>query len=184
LPRVWHDTQQRGLGFLGTLSGLIASAEVDNPGLIPDFRQEQHLIVASDYGGEHAAAKWISYTYLITCHEEAARWVGKSRLLRKKLLPDGRRMAFKRLGDRVRMRALVPFLNLSNGLRGLLAFFLVQRPIRSLFSAKTLDPTELGYEPLRKYPAHIAEKLLRITHLLALLIGGISSEGQDLNLGG
>jgi len=180
MTTVWHSTEQPGLGFLGTLSTIIARAEDSNPGLIPDLRRNDALVVASDYGGEHRAAQWASYSYLITDRDAVAQWAPLVRSLRKQLLPDGRRLAFKHLGDRIRMRALGPFLSVANDLRGLSASFLVHHQVASLFGSARLDPASLSYEPLRAYPSQIVEKLLRVTHFLALLIAGTSAHGQDL----
>nr|VFJ58136.1 MAG: hypothetical protein BECKDK2373C_GA0170839_106324 [Candidatus Kentron sp. DK] len=177
---IWRDIGQGDFGFLTTLSGLIASSEERNPTLIPDLRKSPGLVVASDYGGEHRSAIWTSYSYVITDHYAVAQWVPMIQDVRNRLLPDGRRLSFKKLGDKVRMRALGPFLSAANELRGLSVTFLVHRQIPSLFHSGKFDPSNLDYEPLRSYSPHIVEKLLRVTHFFALLMAGMSAKGQDL----
>lgn len=176
----WRELDRTDLGFLGKIGGCIAGAEARHPGLIPELRDGKGLVAVSDYGGEHGTALWSTYCYVVAQLDDAARWAADTRPLRAKLLPDGRRMAFKRLGDRVRARALPSFLASANDLRGLLVCFAVQRKIASLFTRGPLDPSRLEYEPLRGYPAHVAEKVLRVTHLLALLVAGLSAADQDL----
>ena len=176
----WRRCDRTDLGFLGTIGGCIAGAEARHPGLIPDLRKGRGLVAASDYGGEHETAMWSTYCYAVAQLDDAARWAVETRPLRAQLLPDGRRMGFKRLGDGVRARALPSFLASANDLRGLLVCFAVQRRIASLFALGRLDPSRLEYEPLRRYPAHVAEKVLRVTHLLALLVAGLSGADQDL----
>lgn len=176
---IWRELDRTDLGFLGKIGSCIAGAEADHPGVIPDLRQGS-LVVVSDYGGEHRAALWSTYCFLVAQLDDAARWVEVTRPLRTSLLPDGRRMAFKRLADQLRARALPFFLTSANSLRGLLVCFAVQRKIASLFTQGKLDPSRLEYEPLRRYPADVAEKVLRVTHILALLVAGLSGVEQDL----
>jgi hypothetical protein len=176
----WRRPDRTDLGFLGTIGDCIAGAEARHPGLIPNLRREKDLVVASDYGGENRSAPWSTYCFILASQNHVARWAAETRPLRRKLLPDGRRMAFKRLGDRARARALSPFLASADDLPGLLACFAVQRKTASLFTPGRLRPSRLSYEPLRTYPAHIAEKVLRLTHILALLIAGLSAADQDV----
>lgn len=176
----WLRLDRTDPGFLGAIGGCIAGAEARHPGLVPELRQGESLVAVSDYAGEHATALWSTYCYVLAELDHAARWALETRQLRAKLLPDGRRMAFKRLGDRVRVRALPSFLAFANDLRGLLVCFAVQRRVASLFTRGRLDFSRLEYEPLTKYPAQVAEKVLRVTHLLALLIAGLSGPDQDL----
>lgn len=176
----WRGLDRADLGFLGAIDDCIAIAESRHPGVIPDLRQGGSLVVASDYGGEHPRAQWATYCFLAVPLDDAQDWAVSTRALREDLLPDGRRMAFKSLGDRVRAQALPSFLASADELNGFLACFAVKRSISSLFGRGRLDPRALESEPLRPYRTQVAEKLLRITHFLALLIAGISAPNQNL----
>ncbi len=180
MDSAWHELRGSELGFLATLSHCVAAAEGGHPGLVPDLHRYQQLFVASDYGGEHASVHWATYSFLVSSMEEVGSWVTQSRQIRARFLPDGRRISYKRLGDRIRGKALGPFLEIANSLTGLLVCFVVHRAIISLFGREKLEPANIQYAPLQSYPVHVAEKLLRVTHFLALLVAGVSAKGQDL----
>ena len=178
---VWEPLRRTDLGFLNTLSEVFASAEKQHPGIFPSFRKAECLFVASDYGGEHAGAVYETISYLIADIADCANWQSTRERIRAQFLPDGRRMAFKNLNDRVRRRALEPFLQSANQLPALLATFAMPKSVRSLFHADgPLDPKAFELEVLRDLSPAVGEKLLRIVHLLSLLIAGLSAPGQDM----
>ena len=129
---------------------MFASAEKPHPGIFPSFRKAECLFVASDYGGEHGGAVYETISYLIADIADCANWQSTRERIRAQFLPDGRRMAFKNLNDRVRRRALEPFLQSANQLPALLATFAVPKSVRSLFHADgPLDPKAFELEVLR-----------------------------------
>lgn len=71
--------------------------------------QSGRLLIASDYGGEHSAASHHIYCYLVI-RSAPSQWYGRIQDARRRFVSDGRRMAYKRLDDGARQRALVPFL--------------------------------------------------------------------------
>ncbi|MDE3117746.1 MAG: hypothetical protein KGL03_01910 [Nitrospirota bacterium] len=118
---------------------------------------------------------------MITDIIDAAAWQPEREGVRRKLLPDGRRMAFKNLNDRVRRQAMDHFLEVANRLPGLLATFAISKSLGSLFVKEgRLNPSLLEFEVLRNLPSSVAEKLLCIVHLLSLLVAGFSAPDQDL----
>ncbi len=147
----------------------------------PLLRTADCLFVASDYGGEHNEASYQTITFLLADITDVAIWQLERERIRRTLLPDGRRMAFKNLNDRIRRRAMEPFLQSADQLPGLLATFAISKAIDSLFVHEgRLAPFLLDFDVLRDLPCSVAEKLLRVVHLLSLLIAGFSGPGQDL----
>ena len=67
------------------------------------------FIIASDYGGEHPAATHLIYCYLVV-GGGIDDWLRSIATIRADGLPNGRRMAYKRLSDPARQDALGPFL--------------------------------------------------------------------------
>jgi hypothetical protein len=90
-------------------------------------------------------------------------------------------MSFKNMNDSVRAKALHEFLESANMIRGLLVVFAIHKNSGSLFgSGDKINPKALDFEPLRTLSAPIAEKLMRVVSLLALLIAGFTAPGQDV----
>lgn len=181
-PRpAWRSIERDDIGFLKPLSEIFASTERSDPGAFPVLRGAECLFVGSDYGGEHKESAWETITFLIADIASAAAWQPARASVRRALLRDGRRMAFKNLNDRVRRQAMEAFLETANQLPGLLVTFAISKSIGSLFvMERRLDPSVLEFEALRNLRAPVAEKFLRIVYLLSLLIAGFSAPGQDL----
>jgi hypothetical protein len=69
----------------------------------------------------------------------------------------------------------------ANALPGILITFAVHNAVQSLFvRSGRLDPDTLPIEHLRTLPAVVAEKFMRVIHVLGLLIAGLSGPGQDV----
>jgi hypothetical protein len=178
---LWRPFLRNDLGFLNTLSEVLAGVEKRHAGIFPNLRKAQCLFAASDYGGEHAGAAYQTIAFLLADIADCAAWQATREAVRAQYLPDRRRMAFKSLNDIVRRKALNPFLESANQLPGLLATFVVANTVKSLFiKGARLDANALDLDVLRTLSPAVAEKLMRIVHLLSLLIAGLSAPGQDL----
>ena len=179
--RAWLGLERDDFGFLNTLSGVFASAQSRDPRSLPNLHGADCLFVGSDYGGEHQNAHYQTLTFLIADVADCARWVQVWAPWRKRLLPDRRRMAYKSLNDGLRARALFPLLDTANRLPGLLATFAFSRAVRSVFSADGhMGTSRLQFAPLRELSAPVAEKFMRVVHVLSLLLAGLSAPGQDV----
>jgi hypothetical protein len=179
--RSWRPLERDDIGFLNTLSEILAAAERDDPRAFPLLREAECLFVGSDYGGEHKEASWQTIAFVIADMAAAAAWQPAREAIRRTLLRDGRRMAFKNLNDRVRRQAMQSFLEAANHLPGLIVTFAMPRTLGSLFATVSRpDPACLEFEGLRDLTSGVAEKLLRVVHLIALLVAGFSAPGQDL----
>jgi hypothetical protein len=120
-------------------------------------------------------------SFLVTDIAYCAAWQPYRDRVRHLLLPSRRRLGFKDLNDRVRSRALSAFLESANHLPGLLATFIIHKSVQSLYQDRgKLDIANLGYEPLRHLSSKVAEKMLRVTALVGLLLAGLSAPMQDV----
>jgi hypothetical protein len=119
--------------------------------------------------------------FLLADIVQCAAWQSLRAEVRAKGLLGLRRIAFKNINDSVRASALSEFLECANSISGVLIVFAIHKPAGSLFSSgHKLDPTDLQFEPLRTLSSPVAEKLMRVIHLLSLVIAGFSAPGQDV----
>jgi hypothetical protein len=94
----------------------------------PSRFKSDHLMLGSDYGGDHKVSKYPAYCFLVADETiDIHRWSIERRRIRQRYLSDGRRMSFKRLDDPNRLQALVPFLQAADTLSGHLIGVLVHK---------------------------------------------------------
>jgi hypothetical protein len=91
-----------------------------------------HLMMGSDYSGDHKASRFRVYCYLLADTDASPDWPLQRQLVRQRYLPDGRRMAFKSLGDKHRQRALVPFLEAAETIRGHIVALIVTKELTNI----------------------------------------------------
>ena len=135
------------------------------------------MLVAA-FGGHHKKQHFDTYTFLILDLAKNTEWMAGQRHFRKEILPNRRRMSFKALNDGMRRRALVPFLRGAAGIEGCLIQFAISKVGGSLFTGASQD--EIGSKLLERWKPNVQERLLRVLHLSALLLSGLSAPGQDL----
>lgn len=87
-------------------------------------------------------------------------------------------MSFKKLADRCRGEALWRFLQAADSIPGVLVTFLVDKDLASMFDESS-SLSDQGL--LAHFKPATREKLARVTHLLGLLVAGLSHPGQDLH---
>ena len=139
------------------------------------------IYVATDIGGEHKGSGYTVYTALFASLPGSSEWEVRRRRVRSQFMADGRRMAFKRLNDNMRRRALEPFLDAAGWIDGLvlsLAFEKGFRPFLGPMEGHETWRSHLGLE--EHWPAKKLDRLLISTNLVAMLIGGLGGEGQDI----
>jgi hypothetical protein len=111
----------------------------------------------------------------------STEWERRRRLIRRRHLADGRRLAFKSLGDRQRRAALVPFLEAADEIAGLCLVVAVRKSIARLCLDAPLANAIIERLQLHKRWRHRSfERMVRVAHLLGLLIGGLSRPGQNI----
>jgi hypothetical protein len=140
------------------------------------------MLLASDYGGIDKKYRYHVSTILCADMEASTRWETLRREVRSRYLSDGRRMSYKALNDQQRKRALVPFLAAAEYIHGLCLVIIVNKSIRHLCLNNAAD-----YQKMREVTQLKArwrdqelETMLRITHLVGLVEGGLSQPGQNI----
>jgi hypothetical protein len=139
------------------------------------------LAVYSDYSGESKATAYRVVALLCFGPEAAGGWEAARAAWRRRHLPDGRRMAYKRLGDRHRQNALIPFLAAAECIPGLCLAFIVSKKVRHLCF------NDADYGRLRELAGLSArwsdedlEGAALVTHLVSCVVGGLSTPNQDV----
>jgi hypothetical protein len=171
---MWRPLPTNTLGLMNIIDGVIGAAASS----LPNLRSSDSLLCASDYSGQHKESAFEAYSFVIAGSASWGLWEKRRLELRSGDL-QSRRMSFKALSDGAKRRAVPAFLDAADHLDGLVTVFLVDKRIGSLFSKHPrFDFSELPeYE---NYGAHVFERLLRVVHFLSLLIGGLSSEKQNI----
>ena len=179
--KIWKPLDKPELGMLNTISETIRMEEWRNPDLLTSVRSGPSLVIASDYGGEHQSASYRSFSFIIADLQYLWYWDDIRQKLRKTILKDSRRLSFKTITEPYRAQALVPFLRATNTIPGLLATFLIDKRVQSLFCEDSGD--NLLDRPIvdrTRWNQKSFEKLCRIAHFGSMLVAGLSAPRQNV----
>lgn len=166
----------RGVGHV--LASTLSEGLLADKSRFPFRTRGKTLLLVADFGGHHQKQHFDTYTFLILDIAKNAEWMAGQRHFRKKILPNKRRMSFKALNDGMRRQALIPFMRGAAGIEGCLVQFAISKVGGSLFTGASQD--EIGSELLERWKPNVQERLLRVLHLSAFLLSGLSAPGQDL----
>jgi hypothetical protein len=137
------------------------------------------LIFASDSAVTDPKSRYRADAFLCLDWDTSVTWEQARQEIRRNLLPDGRRMAYKGLGDAIRGKALIPFLEGALHIRGVLIVALVNKRIRSLGVGYAHHPELKRSAALRaKWKDPELDTAVRFTHFLACLIAGLARPEQ------
>lgn len=182
-PRAeWFHEHEAHLGAMNTLSATIASLERKHPDRIPSLRGQPTLLIGSDYSGFHRGAAFEVTSLVITNFESLGPWDEHRMHVRKRYLPELRRMSYKALNDGHRRAALLPFLEVANLIPGLLLTVAIDKNVPTIFSSEDADASKQArshplFEGWKTAPI---ERAMRAIHFASLLLRGLSCAGQDL----
>ena len=182
MPGNWSRLNDPELMLMNDISDSIARWEAKDFRLVPNLRGGQNLLVASDYGGEHQEklSHYRCYSFLVVDIDNSSQWETLRLALRNDLIPDNRRMAFKKLnGDKILQKGFGPFLHAADHLRGLSFSLLINRQLDGILQAgKGISGPEL--KEFKKLDPGTFEKMLWVLHVIGLLLGGLSRSGQQV----
>ncbi|MGY3506743.1 hypothetical protein [Bradyrhizobium sp. USDA 4471] len=178
LPPISHTPSFASVGIGGILAPSFETSLLSDRSGFPFLARGRTLLLVADFGGHHQKQHFDTYTFLLLDLAKNRSWLSWQRHFRHAILANGRRMSFKALNDGMRRRALVPFMRAAAGIEGCLVQFAVSRAGGSLFTGASED--EFGAELLKRWKPHVQERLLRVLHLSAFLLSGLSAPDQDL----
>jgi hypothetical protein len=177
---MWRHVAAATEGVLWGLNDVLTRLSQQQPHLFPDFFPYPAIFVASDYSGQHQTAHYEAYSFVMTNRQWWGSWEHARLKVRSKFLLM-RRFSFKALDDAKRWEALPAFLDAAAQMQGVSVTILVNKRFRTLFSTSgrlNLKRKELAR--IAQYKEHTAEKFVRITHFLGLLIAGFSHPHQEV----
>ncbi|MGA9453384.1 MAG: hypothetical protein WBW41_18820 [Verrucomicrobiia bacterium] len=139
------------------------------------------VVIATDSSGQHHQNPFEVLSLLILDLDSSESWEILRQQIRRDILQDSRRMSFKQLSEPVRQRALIPFLCAADEINGLCLSIAVNKKINVLGGGIKVYE-KLKQEGILKasWTFESFERMARITHFVSLLIGGLSSEGQNI----
>lgn len=162
------------MGILAGIDGVLCKLQEQKPAIFPNFSDDATLFAASDYSGQHSTASHEAYSFVFTTPRRWQSWERHRLEVRGTFLLT-RRISFKTLEDRKRSEALPAFLAAAKALEGLTVTILVNKTLRSLFSSSgTLNLKRPELARVSGWKPAVVERLLRVTHLMALFIAGLS----------
>lgn len=175
----WEPLRRPELGPLDRISNLICREEWRDQELLTSVRRGPTLLIASDYGGAHRRFAYETLSFLVVDLAFVWLWDEFRRRIRKRLLRDGRRVAFKSLTERHSAGAVIPFLRASNTIPGLLITFCVSKNRTDLLSQPF--PTEKqSVLELGDWDRTSFARLTRISALGAMLVACMSAPNQSV----
>lgn len=178
--KIWKPLNNPDLSLLNSISNTIYQLEWKNPGSITSVRRGPALIITSDYGGYVSLSKYESISFLIADLAFCWLWDRFRKEIRERYLKDSRTISYKRLGERRRRKALIPFLRVANCIPGMLFTFLIDKSLLN----KIYEPQPKGENSqignLSKWKKKSFNKLTRVGHIGAMLIACMSAPGQEI----
>jgi hypothetical protein len=174
----WITPPNPTCNLVSVLGKSFAERELRWPGSFPDLRRDSNLAIACDYSGEHAQSAFIVLNFLLVDRPGImSRWEGDRLAIRNEHFSDGRRHAFKKLGDAQRQKALLPFLKASSNLNGVLMSVSIHKSIQDYRFGFSF-----GFEETIDLPKpKVFAKMIQIALFGSILISGLSAPDQTLH---
>ena len=137
--------------------------------------------MGSDYAGSVSRSDYLSYSFILVDADLSPLYPANQREVRSTFLPDSRRMSFKKLGDRHRARALIPFLDSAETLSGVCLAVLVHKGIEfTTTTNKTLQMWQDIGMLTGKWTIHAFEEMARTVSFASALVSECARQGQHL----
>lgn len=167
----WQVVENEHYPTLNMLSKKIRENAENGFIQLPNLRKCQNICIGSDYSGEHAQAKYQVLGFVIANRDTANVWQANIQEVRKKYLRDNRSMAYKKLDDKVRQKALRPYFEASDSLEGICVVI----AIHNLCILFDKTPMRGAWESNNAFV-----KALRIANLFSLFLGGLTKPNQHI----
>lgn len=155
--------------------------------ILPELRKDNETIaVYSDYGGEHAGAKYRTFSFLVCAYDTLGMFFEKMADIREAHKLDDKEISFKDFRYGPVSRSMDDYLTaLDTFVPGLLLTVIEEKCDKSIlggnkkgvqsFLAKHLKANSLG-----DWKFEIAEKLFAIIHIVSYLVALLSANNQKI----
>ena len=166
--------------------GRLIAREAQSLALLPNFSEDQGLLILSDFGGEHKGASFTTYSILICSADKRSAFESKTKSLREKygLNEPWKELGYKDLSYGPISRSLEEFLEIANQfIHGVLITVSIDQKIESVFGVKKKDAHNeitrlLQSNNLGEWKGKEAEKLLRVCHIIAVFMSILAKSKQ------
>lgn len=129
----------------------------------------KNLFIASDYSGNHQRFSHVVYCYLVL-NDSNQNWIERLKNFRLNNLADKRRISYKKLGDPVKQKAIVKFLEMASDFDGHLVAIAVDKRKKWLSTYDGfLEKNEKLLGIRTKWNKLALESMLRKVHFASLL---------------
>jgi hypothetical protein len=172
----WRTLSRPELGLADILSNHIAASSHVQEDCLRSLRSAPSLLMFSDYGGAHKHARYEVLSFLVSTVHGLQSFDTERRRLREASLGLERRMSYKALNDRIRMRSLRAYLAATDQLQGLLVNFAVDKRATDRLGEGYTSDAAFGH--LGAWAHRPFGKLTRVGHLGAILIEGSGGTGR------
>jgi hypothetical protein len=171
----WNNIQNPPFNWVKSAEKIIKSERI--PQLSGDS-----IYIASDYSGQHKSSRYETYSVLFLDMTKIYDWELARRGLRKIHLPDQRRLSYKGLGDKHKQDFLVPFLQESSLLHGVLVTFVVNKSVKVLCADEQNFASILKtYNLSGSWKYRGFEQMLRIINFVCILSAGLAKPKQEIS---
>jgi hypothetical protein len=162
--------------------------QIESLSFLPDFSEDSSVFVFSDFGGEHPAAPYNTYSFMIFSADKLKPFELHVTDLRARhqLLAPYSEFAYKKLRSGARSRALPEFLTIADSLiHGVIVTISIDKNLASVFSdqkheAHAYLSGQLFAADLGHWKGYDAEKLMRVCHAISIFLAVITRSGQKI----
>jgi len=178
---VWKRLADPRFGLANRISDAMSALEWREPDSLFDVRQSPEVVLACDFAGAHAEARYEAFAFLLGATNQAGAWMMQREQVRERLLRGRGEVSYKGLNDMRRQRALAPFLMTANLFPANLVVVMVSKNLKRLFD----NPGDQVLFPelimaVRNWNAKSFHRLLLVASLGALLTSGFMGSAQNL----
>ena len=169
-----------------TLQEMLKFYEAKGTLFLPDLTAfgNKHVAIFSDYAGE-SSGNYHTYSILVCAWDALGSLRRQMEEVRARHGLNKKEIAFKDFGMGQVQRALPDFLRVANSILGFLCTLVISKQLTSVFGMPNRATQEelsnmLSQAGLGEWKRDVAEKLLRIIHLVAFLATLLARDGQQL----
>ena len=156
--------------------------DADHPTFLPPLQRSRGLMVFSDFAGDLRNSRFSTFSFVIAPMESIPSWNYSRTALRQHFRLGRRRLAYSKLNDTRRRKAMPFFAQAANAISGLSVTVLIDKRIKSIFTPGGYDPSRTAVSgrtfTTRKSP--VLERTLRAAFLVAVFLAGLSAPEQNL----
>lgn len=170
-----RDTEDH---LAGILSKVIARECANDSGRFCDLRQSQRVILAADFSGDHEESDYRVIGFAAMDSATVDTWKVHMQKLRRDTPLKRRRMSFKELRDRVRLKALPRYLGTMQVLHGYCLVVALNKKLGPLAEVQLTG----ALAPLAQWKDNVRQRAVHIATVGAFLASSVCGTGADITL--